>query len=173
MIIGGKPNIIDSIFSDLGKLLTLQVIMEQDFDKIVEQLLETPVWVIDMLPKQVPQGSKGQFFAVEQFYLQEPRHGRLCRLFADVLLKLNCYHDLHINHDDEWYKNPEPAVLVAWLNEALQHGHLCALIDVGDALITASGGDTHLSLYNPSPDLLEVVGHVANAAGLFLWQPPQ
>lgn len=145
--------------------------MERDYDKIVELLLDAPYWVIDLLPKQVPQEGGGQFFAVEQYYLKEPQHGRLCRQFADVLLKLNCYHDLHVSHDEEWVKNPEPATLVAWLTDALEHGHLCALIDDGDALITASGGDIHVTLYNPSPDLLELVGKLSTASGLFLWQP--
>ena len=61
-------------FSDLKKMLILQVIMENDFNEKVERLLETPYWVIDFLPMQVPQGSAGQFFAVEQYYLQEPPH---------------------------------------------------------------------------------------------------
>ena len=145
--------------------------MERDYDKIVELLLDAPYWVIDLLPKQVPQECGGQFFAVEQYYLKDPQHGRLCRQFADVLLKLNCYHDLHVSHNEEWVKNPEPATLVAWLTDALEHGHLCALIDDGDALITASGGDIHVTLYNPSLDLLELVGKLATASGLFLWQP--
>ena len=145
--------------------------MERDYDKIVERLLDAPYWVIDMLPMQVPQDGGGQFFAVERYYLDEPQHGRLCRQFADVLLRLNCYHDLHVNHDDEWIKNPEPATLVTWLTDALQHGHLCALIDDGEALITASSDETHLTLYNPSPDLLELVGKLAAASGLFFWKP--
>ena len=146
--------------------------MEKNYDEIVEQLLETSCWVIDMLPKQVPQESRGQFFAVERYYLEEPRHGQLCHQLADVLLKLNCYHDLTVNHGcDEWVKNPEPATLVAWLTEALQNGHLCALIDDGNALITASSGDTNLTLYNPSDDLLELLQQLASASGLFLWQP--
>ena len=81
-------------FSDLKKLLILQVIMENDFNEKVERLLDTPYWVIDFLPMQVPQDSKGEFFAVEQYYLQEPQRERLCRQFIDVVLKLNCYHDL-------------------------------------------------------------------------------
>ena len=145
--------------------------MEKDFDEIVERLLEAPYWVIDMLPWQVPQDGGGQFFAVEQYYLEEPQHGRLCRRFADVLLKLNCYHDLLVSHGDGWVMNPEPAALVTWLAEALQHGHLCALIDSGAALINASGGDTHLTLYNPSPELLELARQLAAASGLFMWQP--
>ena len=129
----------------------------EDFDEIVEKLLGKPYWVVDFLPCQVPQEGCGQFFAVERYYLEEPRHECLCRQFADVLLKLNCYHDLNVSHSDEWVKNPEPALLAEWLTEALQHGHLCALTDDGESLITASSGDTHLTLYNPSPALLKLV----------------
>lgn len=146
--------------------------MEQNYDEITEELLGKPYWVIDFLPKQVPQDSRGQFFAVEQYYLTGERHEHLCHQLADVLLKLNCYHDLTVNHGgDEWVKNPEPATLIAWLTEALQHGHLCALTDDGDALITASSGDSNITLYNPSPALLELARQLASAAGLFLWQP--
>ena len=147
--------------------------MKKDFDKIVERLLDAPYWVIDMLPERVPQDGSGQFFAVEQYYLEEPQHGRLCRQFADVLLWLNCYHDLHVSHDEEWVTNPEPATLAAWLTDALQNGHQCALIDDGSALITVNSGDTHLTLYNPSPSLLELVGKLATASGLFLWKPKE
>ena len=148
--------------------------MEKDYDEIVERLLEAPYWVIDFLPMQVPQDSAGQFFAVEQYYLQEPQYERLCRQFADVLLKLNCYYDLLVSRDggDEWLY-PDPRMLDKWLTESLQHGHLCVLIDDGASLITPSGVDTNLTLYNPSPALLELVRQLSTAAGLFLWQPPE
>lgn len=146
--------------------------MEQDSDKIVERLLEAPYWVIDFLPMQVPQDSTGQFFTVEQYYLQEPQHERLCRRFVDVLLKLNCYYDLLVsrNDGDEWLY-PDPRMLEKWLMESMNNGHMCVLINDGEALITASGGDTNLTLYNPSPTLLELVRQLATAAGLFIWQP--
>ena len=144
--------------------------MEKNYDEIVEGLLEKPCWVIDLLPMMVPQNSAGQFFNVEQYYLQEPHHGRLCRRFADVLLKLNCYHDLLVSHDDEWVKNPAPEALVAWLTASLQNGHMCMLINDDDALVTASGGDIHVSLYNPSEQLLQLVAQLAAAEGLFLWK---
>ena len=147
--------------------------MKKDYNTIVERLLEKPYWVIDFLPKQVPQNGGGQFFAVEKHYREEPQYERLCRQFADVLLKLNCYHDLTVNvaATDEWIKNPAPATLEKWLTESLLHGHLCALVENEDALITASSGDTNLTLYNPSPALLQLVKQLATAAGLFLWQP--
>lgn len=147
--------------------------METNFDTRVEHLLEAPCWVLDLLPWRVQQDSGGQFFAVEKYYLEEPQHGHLCRRFADVVLKLNCYYDLLVNRSpsDEWVKNPEPATLVAWLTESLQHGHLCILIEDEGTLITASGGDLYLTLYNPSQRLLQLVGQLATASGLFLWQP--
>ncbi len=148
--------------------------MKHDYDEITERLLQTPYWVIDFLPMQVPQEGRGQYFAVEQYYLTGERHERLCRRFADVVLGLNCYHDLSVNRGGgDWAKNPEPTTLATWLDEALRHGHLCALIDDGTALMTASGGDTHLTLYSPSPDLLRLTRHLVSAAGLHLWQVPQ
>ena len=148
--------------------------MEQNYDEITERLLEAPYWVIDFLPMQVPQDSAGQFFAVEQYYLQEPQHERLCHQFVDVLLKLNCYYDLLVCRDggDEWLY-PDPRMLEKWLVESLQRGHLCILIDDGESLITASSGDANLTLYNPSPALLDLVRQLSTAAGLFLWQPPK
>ena len=146
--------------------------MNRDFDEIAERLLLMPYWVIDFLPMQVPQDGRGQFFAVEQYYLTGACHERLSRQLADVVLKLNCYHDLTVSHfGDDWVKNPEPEALADWLDDDLHHGYLCALIDDGTALITASGGDTHLTIYNPSPDLLQLAGQLATAAGLHLWQP--
>ena len=76
------------------------------------------------------------------------------------------------NGGDEWLY-PDPRMLDKWLTESLQNGHLCILIDDGDSLITASGGDTNLTLYNPSPALLELVGKLAASSGLFLWRPQE
>ena len=34
---------------------------------IIDSLLDKPYWLIDILPKQVPAGSAGQYFKVEGF----------------------------------------------------------------------------------------------------------
>ena len=41
--------------------------------KTVEELLECPYWIIDILPLQVPKDSPGQYFAVEKYFLQDKR----------------------------------------------------------------------------------------------------
>lgn len=146
--------------------------MRLDPSNEVDQLLrEGILYCIDLLPQQVPEHTRGQYFAVEKYYLSGPLHERLCRQFGDVLLKLNCYHDLLVNHGgDEWIRNPKPELLMQWLSQGMDNGQLYVLIDDGEALITAFGGDTHISLYSPSPGLLELVGRLVTAAGLFLWQ---
>lgn len=40
-------------------------------EALIEELLEKPYWVIDILPKQVPIDSDGQYVAIEQYYLQK------------------------------------------------------------------------------------------------------
>ena len=41
--------------------------------KTVEELLQTPYWIVDILPAQVPADSAGQYFAVEKYLRQKER----------------------------------------------------------------------------------------------------
>ena len=147
--------------------------MIENRDETVERLLGMPYWVIDVLPCQVPPDSAGQFFAVEQYYLSEPYAGTMRRRFGEVLLGLNCYYSLHVDCGNGWVTDPEPEALVQRLTAAMHNGHLCALIEGEDALMTASGGNINITLYNPSPALLHLVQQLATAAGLFVWQPQE
>ena len=42
---------------------------------------------------------------------------------------------------------------------------------VGDALIQYSSDDTHMTVYNPSEQLLTLIKTLAQAEGLFVWKP--
>ena len=57
-----------------------------DKEKMVEELLEKSYRVVDFLPEQVPEGSAGQFFAVEKYYMNPERMKGFRRKFADILL---------------------------------------------------------------------------------------
>ena len=39
----------------------------------IEEYLNKPYWVIDILPKQVPADSKGQYFKIEKYFLEHPQ----------------------------------------------------------------------------------------------------
>ena len=73
----------------------------------IESLLEKPYWLIDVLPKQVPAGSAGQYFNVERYFLS--RLNEFSRKFARVLIRLNWYYDLTVSTDGEsWILNGSP-----------------------------------------------------------------
>ncbi|MBQ1742401.1 MAG: hypothetical protein II045_04845 [Oscillospiraceae bacterium] len=146
----------------------------QRYDAAVERLLEAPYSVVDFLPRQVPANGGGQFFAVEPFFLQPEQLQELYRRFAQVLLKLNCYYDLAVGGEEEnWIENPAPQALVDRVLHCAGSGYLTFLLPSEDAMITLSGGDLCMTVYHPSPSLLETVMPLAQAEGLFVWQPPQ
>lgn len=137
---------------------------------IIDHYLSQPYWVIDFLPKQVPAGSKGQFFNVEKCLLSGDQHRILLQKFANVLLKLNCYYDFEVCRCsiDEWTTNPSPDVFASWM---LSNESLCIILNDADAMITINSDDTHLTFYNPSEELITLTRAIAASEGLFVWEP--
>ena len=141
-------------------------------DKI-ERLLETRHWVVDILPMQVPADGSGQYFEVEQYYLQEPRRSELCARFVNLLIKLTCYYDIEVNVPlaDDWNLNPKPKHLAQRVSECMgKNQPLLVLIDQTDTLMTLNW-DTYMTVYNPPPEVLGLVRSLAAAEGFFVWQP--
>ena len=135
----------------------------------METVFDGPLWVVDFLPRQVPAGSTGQFFAVEAFFLREPQHTSLLNRFEEILLKLNCYFDMRYvdPREDSSRDNLPPEQLTSWLTR-----DLCILVPAENTLLTLNRGDTHMTVYHPSEQFLRLLEQLAGAAGLFVWQPP-
>ena len=68
--------------------------------RTIEELLNAPYWIIDILPKQVPAGSAGQYFAIEQ-YLRDTQLSDIKKKHVNLILKLNCYRDISLDEDKE------------------------------------------------------------------------
>ena len=138
-------------------------------ENIIDDYLAKPYWVVDILPKQVPQDSRGQYFTIEQYYLNPEQSERRCRQFSDLLIKLNCYEDMDVFHSSEqWVHNPHPQTLSDWV---LEQKPLFIVMKAADTMIAINGDDTYMTLYNPSEELLPVISALATAEGLFLWKP--
>ncbi len=131
--------------------------------KAIEELLETPYWIIDILPVQVPKDSAGQYFAIEDYYLNKGRSRDIKKKHIGLILKINCYRDL--SFDDEDRINPAPEEIAL----AMEKRYLN--IRVGGSLIVSKPDDTYLTLYDPDEELLELVKMIAAAEGLFVWKP--
>ena len=135
----------------------------------IENLLSKPYWLIDVLPKQVPAGSAGQYFKAERYFLSWL--DEIGWKFAKVLIRLNCYYDLQVSTDGgTWIQNESPECLVRRFEEsATTHSPLSILVGSAEALITFSGDDHYMTLYNPDEELLKLVRQCAQAEGLFVW----
>lgn len=138
---------------------------------MLDDFFDKAYWVVDFLPKQVPQKAGGRFFSVEEYYLEPLRYAVLRERFSDILLKLYCYYDLRLFVDDdtEGMFNPKPELLASHIKD--NQGNLCLLIGKSEALITLGRDDTNMTIYAPSEELLDLVRALANAVGLFVWKP--
>ncbi len=131
--------------------------------KTVEELLQTPCLVIDILPEQVPVNSPGQYFAVERYFLSGAHLSALKQKHADLILKLNCYRELTL--DGESAADPPPEKIA----EAVLTRYVCVLL--GDSMIVSEPDATHLTLYNPDDRLLGLIRTLAAGEGLYVWDP--
>ncbi len=131
----------------------------------IEELLETPYWVIDILPEQVSADSAGQYFTIERYWLEPSRAVFVKRKHLDLILKLNCYRSISL--DEEETINPDPKQI----EEAVLNRHVCIL--TGDSMFLSEPDDLCLTLFNPDERLLELVRTLAAGEGLFVWKPEQ
>lgn len=128
----------------------------------IDELLTLPYRIIDILPERVPEGSPGQYFTVEKYFLRDPS---LRQRQLNLLLKLNCCYDLTLISEDEEIRNPAPEV---W-TERIGRESLNILAG-GKTLITADRTDIHMTVYSADEKLLTMLGRLAEAEGLFMWK---
>ena len=139
----------------------------------IEEYLNKPYWVIDILSKQVPADGKGQYFKIGNYYLEHPQIDIIYRKFTNILLKLNCYDDIDISSDgDEWTTNPSPQEMEMVLLKCITDKQMLYIIlKSADVMITVSGDDTYMTVYNPMEESVELLTSLAGSEGLFLWKP--
>lgn len=133
--------------------------------KPIEELLQCPYWIVDILPSQVPGDSSGQYFTVEKYFLQGDRIEEIKQKHISLILKLNCYRDISIS--DETMINPSPEHVV----DEMKKRYLYIMIGT-ESMILSEPDDTHLTVFNPDQQLLELIRQIASGEGLFVWKPP-
>ena len=126
----------------------------------IEELLNKPYWIVDILPKQVPKDSPGQYFTIEDYFLKE-QLAEIKQKHINVILKLNCYLDLSLDGE----LNPSPDRTAAIMMEKYVY------IMISKSMILSEPDDTHLTIFNPDESLLELVRPIALSEGMFVWKP--
>ena len=130
-------------------------------NKTIDELLQTPYFIIDIIPKQVPTDSVGQYFVVERYFLEKDRFQVIKQKHINVILKLNCYRKILIA--GETAPNPRPEYIADEMRNRLLY------IMVDDAMILSEPDDIHMTIFNPDEELLDLVKIIAAGEGLFVW----
>ena len=141
-------------------------------NELIEALLKEPYCIIDILPKRVPCESMGQYFAVERFFLAPERLREIRKKQAELLLKLNCYYDMRASVDagETWSMNPDPEGFALEL-ASLSNGKTARILfPEQETMIDLDGCDTYMTVYHPSDEMRDLLGRIAGAEGLFLWE---
>jgi len=133
-----------------------------EIKKTIEELLQFPYWIVDILPSQVPEGSPGQYFTVENYFLQGNRIEEIKQKHINLILKLNCYRDISIG--DETVINPLPEHVADEMKKRYLY------IMIGESKILSEPDDTHLTVFNPDTELLELIRQIASGEGFFVWK---
>ena len=68
--------------------------------------------------------------------------------------------------------NPAPQELEAALFKSMSDKQMLYIIlKSADVLITLSGDDTCMTVYNPTEEMTELIGSLAGSEGLVMWKP--
>lgn len=131
--------------------------------KSIEELLETPYRIVDILPEQVKKDSPGQYFAVERYFLTEPQLAGVKQKHIDLVLKLNCYRSIALDEETEIDPLPER------IAEAIRTRY--TVIRTEDSLIVSAPDELYLTVYNPDEALSALLKTLCAGEGLYLWTP--
>ena len=124
----------------------------------IEELLNQPYWIIDILPYQVPKDSPGQYFAVDS-YIRKRQLSEIKDRHINLILKLNCYMDITVEEE----LNPLPKKTAEIMKSRYVY------IMAGDGMIVSEPDDTHMTLFGTDEKLLKLVKLLAAGEGLYVW----
>ncbi len=145
---------------------------EWDENKI-EELLAQPYWIVDILPKQVPQDRAQQYAAVENWYLKTENLRHIRKAQAEVMIRLCGYYDLKVImlEGNETEIIPTPSELELIITEG--KGNLQILAESEETLITLDHEDTYFTVFSRSEELLKLLKRLVEGSGLFFWKPEE
>ena len=88
--------------------------------QIVDRLLETPCYIIDFIPQQVPKNCGGQYFKVENYFLNHYDRYGLRDRFIRIILKAMCYYPVSVYWGD-WIEQPTPEQVVEIIDTIMEN----------------------------------------------------
>ena len=136
--------------------------------QIVDRLLETPCYIIDFIPQQVPKNCGGQYFKVENYFLtHSDRYGVRDR-FIRTILKAMCYYPISV-YWGEWIEQPSPEQVAEIIDTIMENhsGDMNMLFTSKGALLQFGWDCLNISIYNPDEEMCVLFEQLATSEGMF------
>lgn len=136
----------------------------------IDDLLEKPYYLIDFLPKRVPENANGHFFDVEYYLQSSAKHYEFKNKCVNIILKLMCYYRASVLYE-KWNNSPKPKDIDAAVMEIVERnsGTLNILFTEEDVLLVLDGNCLSLTIYNLSDNMKSIVEKIVLSEGFFLW----
>lgn len=137
-------------------------------DSLMEGLLQKPFAVIDIFPAQVPADRGSIYLETESLFLDNGESGRVARKFARILVKLHCYFDMDM-HTEGWDSGISAEMLEKAVRRTMKNNQdgLGLLLAQERTLICLEGRSLHMTVYQPSSRVREILKPLAQSEGLF------
>lgn len=138
----------------------------------IEKIIEFQYWIIDILPKRIPDHRSVSYSKVEQYYLSEPRITELRRKQAEIIIKLSSYYDIQLSTDngESFSEMIVPNDIEKLFIACVGARSLYIAIQSPECLITLDGCDTYMTVYTSEGEEPELIKQLADSVGLFLWK---
>lgn len=136
--------------------------------QIVDRLLETPCYIIDFLPLQVPKNCAGQYFKVENYFLNHyDRYGVRDR-FIRTILKAMCYYPISV-YWGEWIEQPSPEQIAEIIDTIMENhsSDMNMLFTSKDELLQFGWDCLSISIYNLDEEMCMLFEKIATSEGMF------
>lgn len=136
--------------------------------QIFDRLLEIPCYIIDFLPQQVPKNCGGQYFKVENYFLNySDRYGVRDR-FIRTILKAMCYYPISV-YWGEWIEQPSPEQVAEIIDTIMENhsGDMNMIFTSKDALLQFGWDCLNISIYNPDEEMCMLFEKIATSEGMF------
>jgi hypothetical protein len=148
-------------------------LLQGKYDKLVEELLEKPCRVVDILPERVPAEAGERYFTVEKYFCRAERRRELYRKFAEILLKLNAYDDMAVSFDggETWETNPDPEDFAERVTGLSGGAYLRVLFEARGVMIDLDTGDFYMAVFGAEKALTDRLRKLSAAEGFFFRSP--
>lgn len=134
----------------------------------IDRLLESPCYIIDFLPESVPEDCGGQFFKVENFFLNNYERYGIRDRFIRIILKIMCYYPISVQFGD-WIEQPSPDEISKIINTIMGNhsGDVNMLFTNKNALLQFGWDCLNISIYNPDKEMCALFEKIAVSEGMF------